>query len=261
MTQAACRRPARSRGCCAGAHRAQTGPRRPSPRGGAHANTRLRLAGLAADPVPRQAPQQPQGRLLHGDGLGAGRREVERPPPLHPSAARGPRPAHQRRDVRRQPAPPGAAHPGGRRADQRRPAGRRPDRPALRHRRPAGFVGGTAERAGRLGPDGRLRPRRAGQPTGGRPRAEQPRGARLGTARRAVGAVVHPPGRRHGQGLPPARRPRQRPARGARHRRGLHPRPGRHPASAARSTPSPTARRSARRTPRTADSSHSLTEA
>ena len=38
---------------------------------------------------PRSAPLPAEGRLLHGDGVLPGRGALERPPALHPSAARG----------------------------------------------------------------------------------------------------------------------------------------------------------------------------
>ena len=101
------------------------------------------------------------------------------------------------------------ADPGGRRAHQRRPAGRRPDRPALRHHRPAGRVRGAAERRS---------PSRCSPPTASSPASTADRWATssrpvaraLESAPRAAewARDVRPPGRRHGQGLPPARRAR-----------------------------------------------------
>jgi hypothetical protein len=60
----------------------------PKPLGGPHVVPRRSAARPVPDPVSRQAPQPPIGCLLHGTGLAAGRRALERPPACtHPLLA------------------------------------------------------------------------------------------------------------------------------------------------------------------------------
>src|SRR5215211_8372837 len=63
---------------------------------GPHVGPRRPAARPSPDPLSRQAPQPPHGGLLHGTGLAARRRALERPPRLHPPAAGRGRPPRQR---------------------------------------------------------------------------------------------------------------------------------------------------------------------
>jgi hypothetical protein len=142
--------------------------------GGPHAVPRRPAARPAPDPLSRQAPQPPHGGLLHGAGLAASRRALERPPRLHPPAAGHGRPPRQRPHLRRRPPTAGRPDPLGDRPDRRRPAHRRPDRVAVGDHGLAGGGDRAAARSGGLGASLRARPGRTGRASARSPRGAEP---------------------------------------------------------------------------------------
>ena len=126
-----------------------------------------------------------QGRLLHGDGVLPGRGALERPPALHPPAARGCGAHGQRPHVRPAAVAVDGADPVRDRVDDARPAGRRAHRPVLRH-------GGAAGRLRRApAGDGGVRP--VGRASAGDAGAPSPRRPPPGQRRRPSPAPRSPP--------------------------------------------------------------------